>query len=148
MPGEPVAWAYFDTSVLVKCYVMEHGTHDALSLTGRHAVLSSAIAPIEVTSAFRQHVVTGGLTRRQHDRALLRFQADRAHWTLLEVDLQVLTRAESVVGMAPVRTLDALHLASALVFQAETHLRPPFVTGDAQQRLAAEALGLNVVFVG
>jgi uncharacterized protein len=148
MPGEPVAWAYFDTSVLVKCYVREHGTHEALSLTGRHAVLSSAIAPIEVTSAFRQQVVTGGLTRRQYDRALLRFRADRAHWTLLEVDPQVLARAESVVGMASVRTLDALHLASALVFEAETDLRPPFVTGDEQQRRAAEALGLNVVFVG
>ena len=47
-----------------------------------------------------------------------------------------------------VKTLEALHLASALVFQAETNLRPPFVTGDTQQRRAAEALGLNVVFVG
>ena len=46
------------------------------------------------------------------------------------------------------RTLDALHLASVLVFQAETDLRPPFITGDAQQRRAAEALGLDVVFVG
>jgi predicted nucleic acid-binding protein len=148
MPGEPGAWAYFDTSVLVKCYVAEHGTHDALNLTGRHAVLSSAIAPIEVTSALRRQQAAGGLTRRQCDRALLRVRADRAHWTLMELDSQVLTRAESVAGVAPVKTLDALHLASALVFQAETDLRPPFVTGDAQQRRAAEALGLNVVFVG
>jgi predicted nucleic acid-binding protein len=148
MPADPPAWAYFDTSVLVKCYVAEQGTHEALSLTGRHAVLSSAIAPIEVTSALRRQEAAGGLTRRQCDRALQRFRADRAHWTLLELDRHVLARAESVVGVAPVRTLDALHLASALVFQTEADLQPPFITGDAQQRRAAEALGLNVVFVG
>ncbi len=43
-----------DTSVLVKCYVAEQGTPEALSLTSRHAVLSSALAPIEVTSALRR----------------------------------------------------------------------------------------------
>lgn len=148
MPADLAVWAYFDTSVLVKCYVAEQGTPEALSLTGRHAVLSSALAPIEVTSALRRQEATGALTRRQRDRALLRFRADRAHWTLLELDPYVLTRAEALAGMGPVRTLDALHLASALVFQAETSLRPLFITGDAQQRRAAEAVGLNVVFVG
>jgi hypothetical protein len=65
-----------------------------------------------------------------------------------EVDGHVLLRAESVVGVALVRTPDALHLVSALVFQAETDLRLPFMTGDVQQQRAAEALGLDVVFVG
>ena len=138
----------FDTSVLVKCYVTEQGTRDALSLTSRHEVLSSAIAPIEVTSILRRQVAAGGLTRHQHDRALNRFRADRTHWTLMEVDRGVLQRAESVAGMATVRTLDALHVASALVFEAETDLHPSFITGDAGQRRAAEALGLRVVFVG
>ena len=148
MPADAAAWAYFDTSVLLKCYVTEQGTHDALSLTSRHEVLSSAIAPIEVMSALRRQVVAGGLTRRQHDRALMRFRTDRAHWTLMEVDREVLLRAESVASKAPVRTLDAVHVASALVFEAETDLHPSFITGDAQQRRAAEALGLHVVFVG
>lgn len=66
----------------------------------------------------------------------------------MEVDREVLLRAESVAGMAPVRTLDAVHVASALVFEAETDLHPSFITGDAGQRRAAEALGLRVVFVG
>jgi predicted nucleic acid-binding protein len=148
MPADLDTWAYFDTSVLVKCYVMEQGTDDALHLTSRHAVLSSAIAPVEVTSALRQQVLAGSLTPRQRDRAFRRLQTDRAHWTLMELDRPVLERAESVAGVAPVRTLDALHLASALVFQAETALRPPFITGDARQRRAAEALGLDVVFIG
>lgn len=147
MPADRSAWAYFDTSVLVKCYVEERGTPEAVSLIGRHAVLSSALAPIELTSALRRQEASGGLTRRQRAHALARSRVDRVHWTLLEVDIHVLARAEALAGIEPVGTLDALHLASALVFQAETNLRPPFITGDAQQRRAAEALGLDVVFV-
>ena len=148
MPADRPGWAYFDTSVLVKCYVEEAGTPEAVSLIARHAVLSSALAPIELTGALRRQEAGGGLTRRQREHALLRFRADRAQWTLLELDSHVLARAEALAGTGPVKTLDALHLASALVFQAETNVRPPFITGDAQQRRAAEALGLNVVFVG
>lgn len=148
MPADLTAWAYFDTSVLVKCYVEEPGTVEAMRLIRRHTVLSSTLAPIELTGALRRQEASGALTRRQRDHALLRFQADRAQWTLLEMDSHVLARAEGLAGAAPVKTLDALHLASALVFQSETSLRPPFITGDAQQRRAADALGLNVVFVG
>jgi predicted nucleic acid-binding protein len=147
MPADRTAWAYFDTSVLVKCYVEEPGTPEAMRLIRRHTVLSSALAPIELTGALRRQEASGALTRRQRDHVLQKFQADRAQWTLLEMDSHVLARAEALVGAAPVKTLDALHLASALVFQSETSLRPPFITGDAQQRRAADTLGLNVVFV-
>ena len=100
-----------------------------------------------MTGALRRQEASGALTRRQRDHVLLKFQADRAQWTLLEIDSHVLAKAEALAGAAPVKTLDALHLASALVFQTETSFRPPFITGDAQQRRAADALGLNVVFV-
>ena len=148
MPADRTVWAYFDTSVLVKCYVEEQGTSEAMRLIRRHTVLSSALAPIELTSALRRQEASKALTRRQHEHALQRFQADRAHFTLLEMDSHVLARAEALAGATPIKTLDAVHLASALVFQSETSLRPSFITGDAQQRRAADALGLDVVFVG
>ncbi len=148
MPVDVEVWAYFDTSALVKCYVHESGTAEAIALTGRHAVLSSALAPVELTGAFRRQQAAGSMSPRQHQRAWAQFRADRAHWTLLEIDANVLTRAEALIATAAVKTLDALHLASALMFQAEAALRIPFVTGDAQQRRAGEALDLDVVFVG
>jgi predicted nucleic acid-binding protein len=148
MPAERTTWAYFDTSVLVKCYVEEQGTAEAMRLIRRHTVLCSTLVPIELTGALRRQESRGVLTGRQREQALLRFQADRAQWTLLEMDSHVLARAEALAGATPVKTLDALHLASALVFQSETSLRPPFITGDVQQRRAADALGLDVLFVG
>ena len=148
MPADRTAWAYFDTSALVKCYVEEQGTAEAMRLVRGHTVLSSTLAPIELTGALRRQAASGALTRHQRDQALLRFQADRAQWTLLEMDSHVLARAEALAGATPIKTLDAVHLASALVFQSETSLHPSFITGDAQQRRAADALGLDVVFVG
>ena len=38
-----------------------------------------------------------------------------AHWTVLRVDVDVIERARRPFPIEPVRTLDALHLASALV---------------------------------
>lgn len=147
MPADRQARAYFDTSALVKCYVEEAGTDAALGLAARHAVVSSALAMVELVGALRRQEASRMLTRGQREAALLRLQVDRTHWTLLEVDAQVVARAEALTRAQPIKTLDAVHLASVLILQAEIGLRPPFITGDTQQRRAAEALGLDVVFV-
>jgi hypothetical protein len=49
-----------------------------------------------------------------------------------------------------VRTLDAVHLASALTIQAASGRRQPteLITGDVRQRDAAIGLGLQVTWVG
>ena len=46
------------------------------------------------------------------------------------------------------KTLDALHLGSALAFQAATGSRIPFITADIRQRDAARRLDLTVVWIG
>ena len=46
MPADRTAWAYFDTSVLVKCYVEEPGTPEAMRLIRRHTAPSSASRPL------------------------------------------------------------------------------------------------------
>ena len=46
-----------------------------------------------------------------------------------------------------VRTLDALHIASAVMFQAASGLTIPFITSHATQRNAAQATGLTVIWV-
>jgi uncharacterized protein len=59
----------------------------------------------------------------------------------------VIERAEELILSAPVRTLDALHIASALVFQSASGHRLPFITADSRQRDAARLLPLEVVWV-
>ena len=143
----PTAWAYFDTSAMVKRYVKEAGSARVAALLRRRRFLSSAIAPVEATSAFRRRTVTGGLTQRDLTAILARMRRDRAYWELVEVTGLVLDRAEELIRGTGLRTLDAIHVASALIFQGASGMLIPFVTADAEQREAASQVNLDVVWI-
>ena len=143
-----IAWAYFDTSVLLKRYVREAGSARAMALFRRHRLLSSALAPVEAASALRLRQLTGDLAEREVAAALARMAIERARWELIGPTSIVLIRAEELVRAYALRTLDAVHLASAVIFQAETGRQLRFLTAEARQRAAALRLHLEVVWVG
>ena len=140
-------WAYFDTSVLVKRYVKEAGSSATRRLLQRFRFLSSAVAPVEALSALSRRRVCGELTPRDFLAIRSRLDKDRAYWELVEVSEHVLRQAEELVQKTDVRTLDALHIASAIMFQAVLGLTIPFITSDAKQRDAAQAMALTVIWV-
>lgn len=144
----PAPWAYFDTSVLVKRYVREPGSSRARALLRRHRFLSSAITPIEILSALCRRRAAGDLPERDFAAILSRMRQDRAYWEMVEVSPAVLSRAEELVQRTALRTLDALHVASALVFRETSGFGVPLITGDILQRDAATELALEVVWVG
>lgn len=151
MPPDAARWGYFDTSVLVKRYVREPGSVQAQALLRRYGFLSSAIVPVELLSALHRRRATGELARAGFEAILARIRRDRAHWSLVEVTSAVLGRAEKVISHTEVRTLDAIHLASALHVRAAAGVsepQMPFVTADLPQREAALRLGLDVQWVG
>ena len=145
MPAGERSAAYFDTSALVKCYLTEPGSAIALQAFDRHAIVSSAVARVEMASALRRHrtAAVSGVV----EAVVQRVRRERPEWRLVAVDDAVIARAEHVAAAEPVRSLDALHLATALVFREATGLEPPFVTADERQRRAATAFGLEVIFV-
>jgi uncharacterized protein len=142
------AWAYFDTSALLKRYVDERGAIHARRLIRRYRVLSSAIAPLEAVSALCRRQRAGELKTADFEAITLRLRADWDYWELVEIGSGVLDRAEGIIRQTGVRALDALHLASASMFQTEAEAEAPFVTGDDKQRKAASSLGLRVLWVG
>ena len=144
-----MVWAYFDTSALVKRYVDEAGRAELLRLLRRHEVVASAILPIELRSALRQRVSEGSLDAARLPQIIKRLSADRAYWTLIGVSTGVLTAAESLAATHPVRTLDAVHVASAQIFRDGLSLVDLlFVSADQRQTETAAAVGLSVKRVG
>jgi predicted nucleic acid-binding protein len=103
---------------------------------------------VEAVSALQRRRNLTELTAKEHERIEGRIDRDRAHWEVLDVDEQVIGRAKAVIRETSVRTLDAIHLASALGIQGYSRRRIPFVTGDEYQRAAAAVLGLEIVWVG
>lgn len=143
----PAGWAYFDTSALVKRYVREAGSRGVRELLRRYRFLSCAIVPLEALSAFSRRKAAGELSERSFSAIVSRMRIDREHWELVEISDAVLSRAEEVIQKAEVRTLDALHIASALAFRELAGLRVPFITADERQRDAAQRMGLEVTWI-
>jgi len=75
-----------------------------------------------------------------------RLHKDRSYWELVEVGPIVLSHAEELVQKMGLRSLDAIHVASALTLQAVSSLTIPFITADVRQRDVAEKLAFNLVW--
>jgi predicted nucleic acid-binding protein len=142
--AESPALAYFDTSALAKRYVAEDGSLRVRRLLRRHVVVSSAVAQVEICSALRRRRAEGILSEPVVQRVLRRVQSDVASWRSVAVIEVVVALACELVRKHKLRTLDAIHLASAETLRREG-LPVPFVTADVRQAAAARAVGLSVI---
>jgi uncharacterized protein len=139
-----MVWGYFDTSALVKRYVIEAGRREVLRLLRRYQVVTSAVVTVELRSALRRRVDEGTIDETRVPQILTRIASDREFWTLIDVSRGVLSTAETLVATHPLRALDALHVASAQLF-ANRIVTPDliFVSADSRQSAAAAALGMT-----
>ena len=140
-----MSWAYFDTSALIKRYIEEAGRRQVLRLLREHECVISAVLPVELRSALRRRVTERTLDANRVPAILRRVAEDRAYWTLIEVGTDVLAAAAALLAAHPLRTLDAIQVASAQIFAAR--VSPPpllFVSADTRQTEAAAAVGLSV----
>jgi uncharacterized protein len=144
-----LSWAYFDTSALVKRYVDEEGRRKVLQLLRRHDCVSSALLPVEFRSALRRRVADSSLDERRVSEILKRFGVDCEFWGLVGVTSEVLRAAEKLVAAHPVRTLDAIHVASAELFAGRLMAsKLTFVSAVARQTAVAASVGMATEDVG
>jgi predicted nucleic acid-binding protein len=93
----------------------------------------------------RRRVREGSLDPARAETALVAFNADLADWSRVPVDERVLLRAAELIGRHPLRSLDAIHLASALVIRDEAPTPVRFCSADIRLNAAAEAEGLSLL---
>lgn len=142
-------WMYFDTSALVKRYVAEAGRREVLQLLRRNECVISAVLPVELRSGLRRRVAEGSLDAARLPTILKHIAADRPYWTLVEVGIDVIVAAETLVAAHPTRTLDAIHVASAQLFATRTSMPGlTFVSADKRQTEIAVAVGLAAQHIG
>jgi predicted nucleic acid-binding protein len=133
---------YLDTSVMVKLFVREPDSEFYGKLTDGQTVCSSVLAYTEVWSALLAKERAGGLTLEQRRKVWAAY--DRNVMSdlieLLPMGPAIFKRANRILEVChprlPLRSLDALHLASADQSQDW-----PLATGDKRMRDAAEMLG-------
>lgn len=139
--------AYFDTSALVKNYIREAGSSRVRGLLTSYEFLSSAITPIELHSAVQRRRRQGEITQPNYNSIVSRLAKDRSYWQLVEVVPQILSKAEELVKPANVRTLDAIHIASAIIIQDSLTTPLPFISADERQLAAAQSCKLSVIAI-
>ena len=97
----------------------------------------------------RRRVADGSLEERRLPEIFKRFAGDREFWALIEITSEVLRTAEILVANHPLRTLDAIHVASAQLFAARTTVfELTFVSADTRQCAVAASLGLPTNDIG
>ena len=140
---------YFDTSLLLKSYIPEAGTAEALSLLRRDGgpFPLSHLLELELRTAIRMKHGRGEITATELRRALLSLEKDIASGVLLRPDYElaeVFRRAESISAKYAASTLarsaDLWHVAAAL--EAGCAL---FASLDARQREVAALCGMPVL---
>jgi len=84
------------------------------ALAEAEAVVTSDLTLVECDRVLVRAVVEGRLLEAEATGRQGRLANAAAHWTLLTVSPEVLARARRPFPLEPIRTLDALHLATAL----------------------------------
>jgi predicted nucleic acid-binding protein len=133
--------AYIDTSVLLRLVLREPGALN--ELRSYDALVSSELIAVESSRTIDRLRLQGSLTVEE--------AADRSRamsdW-LEAIDLvllrqPVLSRASEPFS-TPLGTLDAVHLATALIWRERMGALPTMATHDAALGLAARTFGFDV----
>jgi predicted nucleic acid-binding protein len=132
---------YAETSAVVHwLFAEERGEAIRATLAGAHKVASSRLTTIETRRVVRRAEREGRITAAQAADVLAVLAQAASTWALLEISEPVARRAEEGFPTEPVRTLNAIHLASALVLrQAFPDLA--VMTTDERVRANAALLG-------
>ena len=146
-PGAaPSRVAYFDASALVKRYVeSETGAAAVAALWPTCECHSTTFAAVEVRAALARRRRDGTLAASAEATLVAAAQLDQAEMELVPPATPVLEEALRLVAVHPLRTLDALHLASALIVARRGPAEFVLVTADQRLAAAARAEGLRVI---
>jgi predicted nucleic acid-binding protein len=145
---------YFDSSALVKYYIIESGTiwvqnliDGQLDERWANTISTSALTWVEVISAFAKRHRMGDISTHLYKALTARFlQEARFRYGRLRVNDAVIDVAVELIQRHPLRAYDAVQLATALILNstliADKLLPLTFVSADNVLCEAARAEGL------
>ena len=135
--------AYVESSaVLAWIFGESTGTAVRRHLAKAERVVSSTLTAVECHRAITRGASTKRLSQAQTLAALQILDAAADSWTTVEMTGSILERARQKFPHEPVRTLDAIHLATAMHFRAAF---PELVVVSLDDRVCENASALAMV---
>lgn len=142
---------YFDSSALVKRYMVETGTAwvQRLCTASNNTIVVAELGLVEVAAAFAGKRRGRFISASAYRHALADLQHDAAHaYLLAQVNRTIIDEAINLTMHHRLRGYDAVHLATALYLNQtlQAHQLPSldFICADNELLIAAQAEGLTV----
>lgn len=133
---------YLETSALLAWLFNESGAEGIINaMNGADLIITSELTRIETTRAIRRVRGEGRLTSGQCDMLFKLFNESIKGWFRMSVDETIVTGAADEFAVEPVRSLDAIHLATALECR-KLYPELEMLTLDERIRRNKEALQL------
>ena len=140
--------AYFDSAIIVKLYVQEATSPDAIRLVGGYTAphLLTPWQALEAKNAIRLKAFRGEITSAEMSQSVAAFELDiatglwqRPTYTVAAVEQKTDELSAGHTAKLGCRALDIIHVAAALVLGVKE-----FVTFDGRQGALARQAGLTV----
>jgi predicted nucleic acid-binding protein len=133
-----------DTSAFVKRHVREIRSVDVLAWMRRSEMIGmSIITRAEVAATFAR-ISRTSIGRPAAERLLMEFRLDWPRYIRLRVNERTVARADALAWQFVLRGYDAIHLASAVMWQEVLGKPVTLATYDRQLWAAAAQVGLQV----
>jgi predicted nucleic acid-binding protein len=136
---------YAESSAVLSWLLGEPGSDVVrMTLSNAELVLASDLTLIECDRVLIRATATGSLSEATAADRRARLRQVSEHWAILSLDSEVSERARRPFPPEPIRTLDAIHLATALLARS---LVPGtrLLSLDQRIRSSGKELGFEVV---
>jgi uncharacterized protein len=132
---------FADSSALAKRYIADQKSEEFDQVLQRATGLTVSVLCIpEIISALCGRRRERLLTAVQYSTAKSALEADLADAAIIQITDEVTLKSIRLLETNPLRSSDAVQIASALIWRADI-----FVSADARQCAAAKASGLEIV---
>jgi len=132
---------FLDSSALAKRYIADETSEELDELLGAaHGMSVSVLCLPEIVSALCRRRRERFLTKAQYEEATRALEVDLADAVVLQITDEVVLETVRLLESHPLRSNDAIHIASARIWRVEL-----FISADSRQCDAAKASGLEVV---
>jgi predicted nucleic acid-binding protein len=137
--------AFWDTSAIVPLCCFQDKSQELRTLRRKYEVVAWWATSIEAQSALKRLVSQNIISQNAYAQAFQRLEIQKDTWREILPTEKVRELAKNLIETQNLRTLDALQLASALVWCFEKPKGRIFICCDDKLSEAAENIGFTVL---
>ena len=135
---------FFDSSAFAKRFIEEPGSDEVEKICQKtESIGLSSLCLPEILSALNRRVREKSISRKSYSIIKKRLLEEIEDADLINVIPEIIARSILLLEKNKLRTIDAVHLASAIIWETDL-----FISADQRQIAAAKKSGLNVKIIG